>query len=161
VNYEKLQDEFSGGKVRGQTLLAPRNMELSVREKRALEAAAATIERLGFVVEDFGGKSVIVKSVPVVGGRALPPESLRDVVAETLEASGRASAVSDAAADRLLKLLACHKSIKAGDRMEPAEMRDLVSALYRTRNPFSCPHGRPTIIHMTKAELEKKFGRIA
>jgi DNA mismatch repair protein MutL len=161
VNYEKLQDEFSGGKVRGQTLLAPRNMELSVREKRALEAAAATVERLGFVVEDFGGKSVIVKSVPVVGGRALPPESLRDVIAETLEAPGRASAVSDAAADRLLKLLACHKSIKAGDRMEPAEMRDLVSALYRTRNPFSCPHGRPTIIHMTKAELEKKFGRIA
>jgi DNA mismatch repair protein MutL len=161
VNYEKLQDEFSGGKVRGQTLLAPRALELSAREKRALEAAAQAVERLGYAFEDFGGRSIIVKAVPVVGGRALPPETLHDVLAETLEALGRPGAVSDEAADRLLKLLACHKSIRAGDRMELAEMRDLVSALYRTRNPFSCPHGRPTIIHMTKAELEKKFGRIA
>jgi DNA mismatch repair protein MutL len=161
VNYERLQDEFSGGKVRGQALLAPRTLELSARERRALEAAEQTVERLGFAVEDFGGRSVVVKAVPVVGGKALPPESLRDVIAETLEALGRPSAVSDAAADRLLKLMACHRSIKAGDRMELSEMRDLVAALYRTRNPFSCPHGRPTIIHMTKTELEKKFGRMA
>jgi DNA mismatch repair protein MutL len=160
VNYERLRDEFSGGKVRGQTLLAPRPLELSIREKRALEAAAQTVERLGYAFEDFGGRSIIVKAVPVVGGRALPPESLRDVIAETLEVLGRPAAVNEAAADRLLKLLACHKSIKAGDRMELGEMRDLVAALYRTKNPFSCPHGRPTIIHMTKTELEKKFGRI-
>jgi DNA mismatch repair protein MutL len=85
---------------------------------------------------------------------------LRDVIAETLEAVGRPGAVNEAAADRLLKLMACHKSVKAGDRMETNEMRELVAALYRTQNPFSCPHGRPTIIHMTKRELEKKFGRI-
>jgi DNA mismatch repair protein MutL len=160
VNYERLRDEYSGGKVKSQTLLSPRTLELSAREKRALEAASATIERLGYSVEDFGGQSCIVKAVPVVGGLALAPESLRDVIAETLEAVGRPGAVNEAAADRLLKLMACHKSVKAGDRMETNEMRELVAALYRTQNPFSCPHGRPTIIHMTKRELEKKFGRI-
>jgi len=161
VNYEMLVDQFSGGKVRSQSLLSPRMLELSVREKRALDLAAQTVERLGFSVEDFGGRSCIVKAVPVVGGKALPPETLRDVVAEALETAGKPGAVGEAQADRLIKLMACHRSIKAGDRLEPGEMRDLVAALYRTKNPFSCPHGRPTIIHMTKAELEKKFGRIA
>jgi len=161
VNYELLVEQYHDGKVMGQSLLSPRTLELSVREKRALDAAAQTIEKLGFSVEDFGGRSCIVKAVPVVGGRPLPPEALRDIIAETLESAGRPGAIGEAQADRMLKLMACHRSVRAGERMELNEMRNLVAALYRTKNPFSCPHGRPTIIHMTKTELEKKFGRIA
>jgi len=161
VNYEFLVEQYHDGKVMGQSLLSPRTLELSAREKRALDAAAQTIEKLGFSVEDFGGRSCIVKAVPVVGGRALPPESLRDIIAETLEVAGKPGAMGEAQADRMLKLMACHRSVRAGERMEMTEMRELVASLYRTKNPFSCPHGRPTIIHMTKTELEKKFGRIA
>jgi len=159
INYERLRDEFSGGKVKSQTLLAPRTLELSVREKRALEAGSGTVQRLGYDVEDFGGRSFVVKAVPVVGGQALNPESLRDVVGEMLEVAGKPGAISEGGQDRLLKLLACHLSVRAGERMEMEQMRALMEALYKTQNPFSCPHGRPTIIHMTKDELEKKFGR--
>jgi len=160
INYERLRADFSGGKVKSQSLLSPRTLELSIREKRALEAESALVGSLGYDVEDFGGKSCVIKAVPVVGGQALSPESLREVIGEMLEAGGRPGALSEAGADRLLKLMACHESVKAGERMEMDEMRELVNALYRTQNPFSCPHGRPTIIHMTKQELEKKFGRI-
>lgn len=161
INYERLQDEYAGGRVGGQTLLSPKALELPARERRALEAAAALVARLGYDVGDFGGRSCIVKAVPVVGGRALSPESLHDLLAETLETGGRPGEAGERAQDGLLKLLACHSSVRAGERLEAEEIRSLVEALYRARDPFSCPHGRPTIIHMTMAELEKKFGRIA
>jgi DNA mismatch repair protein MutL len=76
-----------------------------------------------------------------------------------LEAAGKPGGISEAGQDRLLKLMACHESVRAGERMEMEQMRALIEALYKAQNPFSCPHGRPTIIHMTKEELEKKFGR--
>ena len=160
INYERLGDEFFGGKVKSQTLLAPRTLELSVREKRALDTGRGTVQRLGYDVEDFGGRSCVLKAVPVVGGQTLSPESLRDVLGEMLEVGGKPGAISEAGQDRLLKLLACHSSVRSGERLETEQMRSLVEALYRARNPFSCPHGRPTIIHMTKQDLEKKFGRI-
>ena len=159
INYERLRDEYSGGKLKSQTLLSPRTLELAGREKRAFESGSGTVQRLGYVVEDFGGRSCVVKAVPVVGGQALGPESLRDVLGEMLEVAGKPGGISEAGQDRLLKLLACHQSVRAGDRMEMDEMRALIEALYKAQNPFSCPHGRPTIIHMTKEELEKKFGR--
>jgi DNA mismatch repair protein MutL len=159
INYERLRDEYAGGKVKSQTLLSPRTLELAAREKRALEAGSGTVQRLGYDVEDFGGRSCVVKAVPVVGGQALSPESLKDVMDEMLEAAGKPGFISEAGQDRLLKLMACHSSVRAGERMEMEQMRALVEALYRAQNPFSCPHGRPTIIHMTKDELEKKFGR--
>jgi DNA mismatch repair protein MutL len=159
INYERLWDEYSGGKVKSQTLLSPRTLELSAREKRALESGSGTVQRLGYDVEDFGGRSCVVKAVPVVGGQALGPESLRDVLGEMLEAAGKPGGISEAGQDRLLKLMACHESVRAGERMEMEQMRALIEALYKAQNPFSCPHGRPTIIHMTKEELEKKFGR--
>jgi DNA mismatch repair protein MutL len=161
INYERLREEYFGGKLKSQTLLSPRTLELTSREKRALEGGSVTVQKLGYDVEDFGGRSCVIKAVPVVGGQTLSPESLRDVIGEMLEAAGRPGAISDAGQDRLLKLLACHCSVRAGERMEMEQMRALVDALYRTQNPFSCPHGRPTIIHMTMQELEKKFGRIA
>jgi len=159
VNYERLKEDYSGDKVRGQTLLAPRTLELSAREKRCLESEQGLVRRLGYAVEGFGGRSCILKAVPVVGGRALSPESLKDVLDELLSSGGRPGGVSEALADRAIKLMACHMSVRAGERLEADQMRQLVADLYRTQNPFSCPHGRPTIIHMTKQELEKKFGR--
>ncbi|MEM2869501.1 MAG: DNA mismatch repair endonuclease MutL [Thermoplasmata archaeon] len=159
VNYERLREQLSSGRVRSQTLLQPRTLELGARERRALEAGRELIGRLGYQVEEFGGRSVVVKAVPVVGGTALPAETLREVLGEVLEASGRPARTLEAQADRALKLMACHESVRGGERLEVAEMRELVEALYKAQDPFSCPHGRPTMIHMTRKELERKFGR--
>ncbi|MGQ9581954.1 MAG: DNA mismatch repair endonuclease MutL [Thermoplasmatota archaeon] len=159
ICYERLREQFSTGRVRSQTLLTPRTMELGARERRALEEGRETVGRLGYQVEEFGGRSVVVKAVPVVGGVAMPPESLREVLGEMLESFGRPARRSEVQADRLLKLMACHESVRSGERLEAAEMRELVDALYRTQNPFSCPHGRPTMIHMSRRDLERKFGR--
>ncbi len=159
IRYERLREQFSSGGVRSQTLLAPRTLELGARERSALEGGRDVLARLGYQVEEFGGRSVVVKAVPVVGGAAMPAESLRDVLGELLESFGKPSRRYEARADRLLKLMACHESVRSGERLEPAEMRELIDALYRTQNPFSCPHGRPTMIHMSRRDLEAKFGR--
>jgi len=129
INYERLSDEFSGGKVRSQTLLAPRTLELTARQKRAFESGAGLVQRIGYDVEDFGGRSCVVKAVPVVGGQALSPESLKEVIDELLEAAGKPGSISEAGQDRLLKLMACHSSIRAGERLEMEQMRALVEAL--------------------------------
>jgi DNA mismatch repair protein MutL len=76
-----------------------------------------------------------------------------------METLGRPGSVSDAVTDKALKLMACHVSVRAGEKLELAEMRELVAQLYRAEDPYSCPHGRPTIIHMTRKQLEEKFGR--
>ena len=115
------------------------------------------IKKFGFDVEDFGGNSFLVRATPVIMGRQMGKGTILDMIDE-LNAK-RVRNFEDIK-DSIIARMACRKSIKQGDRIEVGYMQKLMMKLYQCENPFTCPHGRPTIITITISELERKFKRV-
>ena len=111
----------------------------------------------GFIVEHFGGNTFLLRSTPVIMNKQQKKELLLDILDE-LNANKVKSI--DAIKDKVIRRMACRKSVKQGDRIETAEMYMLVRRLYRCDNPYVCAHGRPTMILLSKYDLEKKFKRV-
>jgi DNA mismatch repair protein MutL len=110
---------------------------------------------LGFEIKHFGGRSVLVTAVPSIVRNKSGEVFLREILAQ-MEEEGRQEK------DRVkvvAKSFACHGSIKAGEGLSKEEMQHLIQRLFATREPYSCPHGRPTIIKFPLTDLNKKFGR--
>lgn len=146
-----LYDRLSAGQqdcMTSQALLVPETLEFNHPEALLLEENLDYIKSLGFDLELFGKDSFVVRAVPVM----LKKESVRALL-EDLEL-GR-----EKAREKVLKLMACHGAIKAGDKLTADEINRLIRDLYKTQNPLTCPHGRPTIIQFTEVDLEKLFAR--
>lgn len=111
---------------------------------------------LGFEAEDFGGSTVLLRSVPAIMSDISPEILFAEAVA-ALTDSGK-KAVS--AADEILHRMACRAAVKGGDRNRPEELNALVKRIVSDENVRYCPHGRPVMLRYTKRELEKLFGRI-
>ena len=140
-----------------QSLLIPETIELSVGETMALLSNLDNLKGIGFEIAEFGGNSFIVRAVPAVSARVPLKQLLLDIVTELLEIGS--SAQLEVKKENIRKLVACHSAIKAGDKLTPQEMSQLIRDLYLTENPLTCPHGRPTMIRITPEELAKRFGR--
>jgi DNA mismatch repair protein MutL len=136
-----------------QSLLIPENIEFTQQEALLLKENLDFLAGLGFEIEEFGGNSFLIRSVPQVITRVPPREVLSDILTELSD-----SALKDKQT-AILKLIACHGAVKAGDRLSVEEMNGLLRDLYKTINPLTCPHGRPTMVKLTQADLEKMFGR--
>jgi DNA mismatch repair protein MutL len=164
VVYEELRKQLGAGRVQYQELLSPVTLELSTEEADSLEHLLGDLERLGFKVEPFGGRSCIVRTVPSVLGATVEPGALHDIVSDLLKERrlGKEGLEGDtigALRDRVIATMACHSSTRGGDTLDLLEMKELVQLLYSADEPFSCPHGRPTIIFLPFGRLEKRFGR--
>lgn len=139
-------------KPQSQLLLTPLTLERSWEELAALEDRKEELSTLGFLLESFGPRSLLIRGVPVQL-QDLSPEEIQDLFDEIITEKRTEKEIN------LLCILACHGAVKAGKYMEKREMLSLFQALRQTHNPFQCPHGRPTILQITRRTLEKTFQR--
>ncbi|EKP93930.1 DNA mismatch repair endonuclease MutL [Thermaerobacter subterraneus] len=148
--------------VPAQLLAVPVVLDLPASEYALLLEQAAAVARMGFQIEPFGPRSVAVRAVPAALADRPAPSLLADLLArllaEAVRGGGEEAPVLDT--DRAARILAaCKAAIKAGDRLHPQEMAQLLADLARCRQPYACPHGRPTVIRVGVDELERRFGR--
>jgi DNA mismatch repair protein MutL len=155
--YERLKKAFANGGLARQMLLIPEVVELDAEAAERLAAAAQDLERLGLVVENFGQSAVIVREVPALLGQGNIQGLMRDLADELAEGEG--SLVVSERLDHVLSTMACHGSVRAGRRLNAAEMNALLRDMEET--PFSgqCNHGRPTYVELKLADIEKLFQR--
>jgi DNA mismatch repair protein MutL len=156
VRYESLLCRHSREGLR-QELLDPMTLDLTPKEQVLLDSWMELLADIGFEIHHFGGCTYNVRAVPAIGSLIESPGAVHEVLME-LFSSGKVRPLSDDV-DEALKLLACRGSVKAGEKLERAEMYGLIEALYRCDNPWTCPHGRPTVVTVSKEQLEKIFGR--
>ena len=140
-----------------QPLLLPVVVDVSPGEAARLLAEGASLRRLGLEIEPFGPGAVLVRAVPAALRDADPAAMLRDLAEQFAESE--APEALEARLDGALARLACHRSIRAGRRLAPEEMAALLRQMEATPRAATCSHGRPTFLKLTRAELEKMFGR--
>ena len=157
LTHERLLAEHVAGGVRAQPLLLPAVVDLPSAEAARLLAHAPALARLGLEIEGFGGSAVMVRALPALLGNPDPAPLLRDLAEELAEQeeTGALEQRLDAAIARL----ACHGSVRAGRRLAPAEMDALLRAMEATPRAATCSHGRPTVLKLDRAALERLFGR--
>ena len=157
LTHEALRTQHEAGGVRAQPLLLPAVVELAPAEANRLIDAAPALAALGLDLEAFGPGAVLVRALPAALGAPDPAPLLRDL-ADTLADSGDATPLA-ARLDAVLARLACHGSIRAGRRLNQAEMDALLRRMEATPRAATCSHGRPTVLTLSKADLESMFGR--
>ena len=154
VMFERIKDAAASGSPESQSLLQPITIELTPRQQEIAQEHQPMFAALGLLVEPFGGNVYLMRGVPSVLADADPAKAFVDMLDE-MTLGGDVESWSDRAAYSL----SCHAAIRAGKQLAPEEMSALTRQLERCRQPHTCPHGRPTIIHMSAARLEREFGR--
>lgn len=157
VYYERFVKKFRENTVDAQYLTPPMIVTLNLQEESLLKANEDYFRKFGFEIEHFGGKEYCISAVPS-NLYGLSEEELFLEMLDHLAAEGDKDAL-DIFASRLATM-ACKAAVKGNHAMSPAEAEKLLDELLTLDNPYHCPHGRPTIVSMTKYELEKKFKRI-
>jgi DNA mismatch repair protein MutL len=158
VLFEQVMERLTAGRLESQRLLVPVLIEMSAAQRQALIPHAATLERFGMEVEEFGGDAVRLCAVPALLDPADAEAAVR-ALAEDLEGLDRGSRVEDALR-QIAATMACHAAVKANYPLTLEKMRYILEELRRTAYSSVCPHGRPVVIRMTRREIEKNFQRI-
>jgi DNA mismatch repair protein MutL len=156
VIYEQLTAQQAAADVPAQTLLEPLAVELTLAQSEELDVWLDPLGKLGFEVEPFGGTTVLVRSVPAVLARADVRMALTGILDELAVGEEPLADEMDARA----AAAACKRgAVKAGQTLSLAEMQALIEQLEQTTSPRTCPHGRPTMILLSQAWMEREFGR--
>jgi len=156
VLYEGVLAQLSGDGAPAQRLLLPLTLEFAAPELEALETHRELLRRIGYEVAPFAGRTVVVHTAPNPHPRFDAARCLQELVADLAGGrfGGRANRL-----ERFAATFACRAAIKAGQHLEPEEIRELVARLLATSLPAHDVHGRPTIVQLPKDELERRFGR--
>jgi len=158
VNYERLKAKFEG-ETTTQALADPVELELTAREAEVFDRRSDALASLGFHTARTGERSVEVRTLPGVIADAAGPDIVRDLLGAFVAGDDEAAATVEAAADELLGDLACYPSVTGNTSLTEGSVRELLAALDDCANPYACPHGRPTVIHIDRQELEDRFER--
>jgi DNA mismatch repair protein MutL len=158
VLFEKLQDQYAAGQVPQQDLLLPVQAEFGRGEQGLLKEYLPELRKLGFLVEEFGGGTFVIKAVPALMTGADARQLLTDIVDE-LKVHGKSGRL-DALRDEVLSVMACHPAVKVHRRLSMQEMAGLLEDLFACRMPHSCPHGRPTVARFSMDDIKRMFKRI-
>jgi DNA mismatch repair protein MutL len=158
IMYEHLRERVLAGRVESQRMLLPEPVELSAVEAGLVVEQRETLAQLGLSVDEFGGNTVLVTSVPVMLSKASIVQLVRDI-AERLATPGQNVTRRDLL-DELLHMMSCKAAIKAGDRLTPEEIDSLLAQRHLIQDAHHCPHGRPTALTMSRLELDRQFGRL-
>lgn len=157
VNYERLMKNFKEKEIYSQRLEPPMVVTVSMMEAEALERYKDAFAGLGFTIESFGGNEYCIREVPA----NLYGIGERDLFMELLDAVSQENGIMDTEViASKIATMACKMSIKGNQRVSLMEVEHLLDELMKLENPYQCPHGRPTIIKMSKYEIDKKFKRI-
>lgn len=156
IMYEKYKNSYETGGIQSQQLISPFLIEMTPRDISLIKDNSDIISKLGFDFEYFGNNSVMLRSVPLVFGEP----QLKKLFVEIVDLMEGSESAGKNIIDNMIYTMACKSAVKANDRLSNIEMEEIIKMLRQTVNPYTCPHGRPTIIKLTKYELEKKFKRI-
>jgi len=155
ILYEKAKKSFSEKPASSQQLLFPQTVELTPEDFEILLEMLPFLQKIGFVIKSFGGRTVVIEGVPAgvrVGGEN---KILMDIIDEY---KNNLNAEVDIR-ERVAKSYACRSAIMAGEKLTPDAMNALIDQLFTTENPYFCPHGRPVMITISIDELDKRFER--
>ncbi|MEI7851078.1 MAG: DNA mismatch repair endonuclease MutL [Kiritimatiellales bacterium] len=158
VLFEKFMHDLTAGKPSRQGLLTPEAIELMPEDADALRRHLPVLDEMGFGISDFGQDTFIVDALPVHLQNGSPIVILSGI-GQALEKSGAASRATREALRETVAQAACRTSVKAKDALSTAAIERLVEDLAKTEMPYTCPHGRPTLIFTSFTELNRKFGR--
>ena len=157
VNYEQFLADFKDRKFTSQNIFPPEVINLSSKEKTAVMNNIDYLKDYGFEIEDFGGNDVKLTAVPT----NMLSLDVREVFLELAAyVEDGITGVTEDIFVRRLATMGCKAAVKGSQKITLAEAEVLIDRLMKCDNPYTCPHGRPTIIKMTKDELDKKFKRI-
>ncbi|HBA98209.1 MAG TPA: DNA mismatch repair endonuclease MutL [Lachnospiraceae bacterium] len=157
VLYEKLMKQVINSQPLTQMLAPPLVLSLSMLEQQALEENTGVFAKLGYRIENFGGREYIVTGVPA----HLPDVAKQELILEVIDGlvDNKANITPETLLERIATM-SCKAAVKGGSSLPEIQMHELLKELMSLENPYNCPHGRPTMIKITKRELEKRFKRI-
>ncbi len=153
VVYDRLMARSGAGR-QPRPLLQPQPAELTASQEEMVRANGDLLTQYGFIVEPFGDRSYLVRAVPEVAAGADAGKALVEVL-DLVAYQGGVTEREDA----LTASIACHSAVRAGQSLTQREMEELVNQLEEADNPHTCPHGRPTMVHLSAHNLEREFGR--
>lgn len=153
ILFEQAMEHFDKRPPSSQQLLFPRTVELNTEDFEVLREIQYYLSKLGFIVKDFGGRTVVIEAVPT-DIRGDEETILRQIIDDYKNLEERDIREKVAAS------FACKSAIKAGDLLSQEEMISLIDRLFATKNPYFCPHGRPVIVTIPLEELDKRFLRL-
>lgn len=157
VMFEKLMDKLKNKEVNTQMINPPIVLNLSMNEAALMEKFLPNFKEIGFEIEAFGGQDYFVRGVPSDLYSLDSEEVLMDIVDNLSHENGKL--LPDIITEKLASM-SCKAAVKGNSAMSFPEANALIEQLLQLENPYNCPHGRPTIISMSKYEIEKKFKRI-
>ncbi|HWR61910.1 MAG TPA: DNA mismatch repair endonuclease MutL [Clostridia bacterium] len=156
VMFEYIREKYNTRDIPIQELMLPIIVELSPAEKLLYSENSLIFQNLGFEIEWFGENTLAIRAIPIIMGEPCTGEFFSNILDSVRDTAPNAASPLE----KIIISMACKNAIKAGDSITPEETRELINRLMKTKQPYTCPHGRPTIIIMSKYELEKKFKRI-
>jgi len=155
ILYEKAMKAIQERGGTSQQLLFPSTVQLNAEDMVALTEIQPFLEKIGFGLKEFGRNTVVIESVPVDVKVGREKELLLEIIAYCREGPVGGEFVWD----QVAKGYACKSAVKAGERLNQAEMASLVDQLFTTKDPYVCPHGRPVVVNLTIEEIDRRFGR--
>jgi DNA mismatch repair protein MutL len=156
ILYDRILAQWVQKEIEIQGLLQPITIELSPREEETLKTGKESLAEFGFTIESFGNRSYVVRAIPALMSKSNIIEIISALIDQLASRDG-----PNPWEEKIAQSLACHGAIRAGQQLSIEEMRELIKQLEQTKQPRSCPHGRPTMIHFSSHLLEKEFGRIS
>ncbi len=155
--YEKLRRQYHTGTLARQTLMFPETVELSTFQTQLVEKNGEEIDRMGFTINDFGGNTSIISTVPALAGTTSP----RELFLGVLEQFGSENGGSDRGGflEGILATMACKAAVKAGTALSQPEIDKLLNEMAKADLFSHCPHGRPVVKRFTGEEIKKWFYR--
>jgi len=153
VLFERVQNQRLQKEIEVQGLLEPITLEVSPRQEAVLRAHCGDLSEFGFTIEPFGDRTFLVRAVPLL----LSNRDWVGMVKELLDSVTGGS--KEDWAEGVARSIACHSAVRAGQALTDTEMRELVRQLEQSAAPHTCPHGRPTMIHLSSGQLKREFGR--
>ncbi|MBF0545060.1 MAG: DNA mismatch repair endonuclease MutL [Candidatus Riflebacteria bacterium] len=157
VLFDTYVENYREQKVHAQPLLFPLPLKLLPSERMILSDRQEELKQLGFTIQQEEDGQFYTTAVPIVDGKSTQNEVIQDLLGQVLGGwEGRS--LMEVKSD-LLKVMACKNAVKAGDPLKEPEMRSLFAQLLKTRNPYTCPHGRPVVLRLTLKQIETAFLR--
>jgi len=153
ILYEKIRSQRAQQEMEAQRLLEPVPFEVNPGQDEILKSSYQELAKFGFSIEPFGDRTYLVRAVPAL----LHKKDWAGMVRELLDDS--AGGNRGDWMEKITVTLACHSAVRAGQVLTDDEMRELVRQLEQASMPRTCPHGRPTVIHLSSHQLEREFGR--
>lgn len=156
IMFEKLKEKYKNNETLSQMLLDSEVIEVTYQELEFLREQKEIFNKLGFTYENFGNNSIILRSVPYMAQNVQINKMFRNILDCMMNSVEKEySEISD----EQLFSIACRISVKANKKLDEIEINNVLKELAKMKNPFNCPHGRPTVIKISKYEIEKMFKR--